>query len=115
MGTTVDQIVSSPGPKRDSISWFAPACMAIESAKCLQVEYEYLTCIVEVHRFGIGRAGEHILSGWQIHGPAPERVGWKLLNLDDAESLALTDIPSQAPRPDYRRGVRQFIGIICQL
>ena len=37
--------------------------------------------------------------------------GWKLLNLDEPLSLKLTDIPSQAPRPDYRRGAKHFVGI----
>ena len=95
--------------------WCSLACAALESGKCLEVQYETFTRIVEVHRVGISPQGGHILSGWQIRGPAGERQGWKLLNLDDATSLALTDIASRAPRPDYRRGARQFIGIICQL
>ena len=91
------------------------ACAALESGKCLEVQYETFTRIVEVHRVGVSPQGAHILSGWQIRGPSNERPGWKLLNLDDATDLTLTDIPSRAPRPDYRRGARHFIGIICQL
>jgi len=91
------------------------ACTALENGKCLEIRYENFTRIVEVHRVGISPQGAHILSGWQVRGLANERPGWKLLNLDDAIELALTDIPSRAPRPDYRRGAKQFIGIICQL
>ena len=70
---------------------------------------------MEVHRVCISPHGAHILSGWQVRGPANERPGWKLLNLDEALELSITDIVSRAPRPDYRRGAKQFIGIICQL
>ena len=95
--------------------WCALACAALESGKCLEIQYETFARVVEVHRVGISPQGGHILSGWQIRGPANERQGWKLLKLDDAVNLTLTDIASRAPRPDYRRGARQFIGIICQL
>ena len=91
------------------------ACTALENGKCLEIRYENFTRMVEVHRVGISPQGAHILSGWQVRGLANERPGWKLLNLDDAIELAVTDIPSRAPRPDYRRGAKQFIGIICQL
>jgi hypothetical protein len=55
------------------------------------------------------------MSGWQIRGPGNERVGWKLLSLDLPISMKPTDIPSLAPRPDYRRGAKHFVGIVCQL
>ena len=54
-------------------------------------------------------------SGWQIQGPAGERVGWKLINLEEPVYLSITDIASHAPRPDYRRGAKHFIGVMCQL
>ena len=91
------------------------ACDAIDQGKCLELVYENFSRIIEVHRVGISPAGAHIVSGWQIRGPRHERVGWKLLNLDEPISLTLTDIPSQAPRPDYRRGAKQFVGILSQL
>lgn len=96
-------------------TWISIACEAIESAKCAELMYQNCTRIVEVHRIGIGRCGEHLLSGWQIRGPIQERVGWKLLNLAETDGVVLTEIASRAPRPDYRRGAKQFIGIICQL
>ncbi|HET7085238.1 MAG TPA: hypothetical protein VFI23_10740 [Rhizomicrobium sp.] len=95
--------------------WCKTACAALESGTCLEVCYPAFSRIVEVHRVGISPAGAHILSGWQIRGPADERTGWKLLNLDEAAGVLPTVIPSRAPRPDYRRGAKQFLGIICQL
>ncbi len=107
---------ASEGPSSTPIQqWCSLACAALESGKCLEVQYETFSRIVEVHRVGISPQGGHILSGWQIRGLANERPGWKLLNLDEAVALTLTDIASRAPRPDYRRGAKQFIGVICQL
>lgn len=91
------------------------ACEAIESAKCLEIRCDDCTRIIEVHRVGINVKGDHILSGWQIRGPACERVGWKVINLEDPIDVAITDIASHAPRPDYRRGAKHFIGVMCQL
>jgi len=106
----------SEGPLPTPVQqWCSLACVALESGKCLEVQYETFSRIVEVHRVGISPQGAHILSGWQIRGPADERAGWKLLNLDEAVALTLTDTPSRAPRPDYRRGAKHFLGIICQL
>jgi len=95
--------------------WCATACAALESGRCLEIRYETCTRIVEVHRVGISPSGGHILAGWQVSGLVGERPGWKLLNLDEALELSVTDIASRAPRPDYRRGAKQFIGIICQI
>ena len=115
MASTASYTVSNAAPESGFAAWVAIACDAIETAKCVEIGYRNYSRVVEVHRVGIGRCGEYILSGWQIRGPAQERAGWKLLSLDEAESLALTDIPSRAPRPDYRRGAKHFVGIICQL
>jgi len=95
--------------------WCGLACAALETGRCLEIRYENCTRVVEVHRVGISPHGAHILAGWQVSGPANERPGWKLLNLDEALELGLTDIDSGAPRSDYRRGAKHFIGIICQL
>ena len=115
MASIASYVVSNSAPKPGFADRITTACDAIETARCLEIGYRDCTRIVEVHRVGIGRGGEHIISGWQIRGPAQERAGWKLLNLDEAESVMMTEVPSRAPRPDYRRGARQFIGIICQL
>ncbi len=105
------EFAQGPRPPSDCLI----ACDAIDQGKCLELVYENFSRIIEVHRVGISPAGAHIVSGWQIRGPRNERVGWKLLNLDEPLSLHLTDIPSQAPRPDYRRGAKQFVGILSQL
>lgn len=115
MATSACRDDSEGGPNWEVPPWYSVACHAIEQGKCLEIRYESCSRIVEVHRVGVSPAGDHILSGWQIRGPGSERVGWKLLSLKEPIDLKLTDIASLAPRPDYRRGARQFIGIICQL
>ena len=115
MANLADNAVSAAPRAASAQQHCLAACTALENGKCLEVRYETHTRIVEVHRVGISPQGAHILSGWQVRGPANERPGWKLLNLDDAIELSVTDIVSRAPRPDYRRGAKQFIGIICQL
>ena len=115
MASSARRMVLPATPTRDFCQWIATACEAIEKGRCLEIGYEDFVRIVEVHRLGIGPAGEHLLSGWQIRGPVNERMGWKLINLSEPLSLTLTDIPSRAPRPDFRRGAKQFIGIISQL
>jgi hypothetical protein len=91
------------------------ACQAIKTGKCLEMKFDDCARVLEVHRVGVNSRGNHILSGWQILGPTCERVGWKLIDLEKSIDLSLTDIASQAPRPDYRKGTKQFIRIICQL
>jgi hypothetical protein len=95
--------------------WSLKACEALEKGRCLLVDHGDFCRTIEVHRVGIGPRGEQLISGWQILGPDGERVGWKLINLADCVSLTVSELISQAPRPDYRRGTKQFIGVISQL
>ena len=115
MANLADQSVPAAAHVPLALQWCGLACAALENGRCLEIRYENCNRVVEVHRVGISPQGAHILAGWQISGPAGERPGWKLLKLDEALELSLTDIASRAPRPDYRRGAKQFIGIICQL
>ena len=115
MANLAEHMVTAVSPATSVQQWCSIACAALENGHCLEIRFEDCTRIVEVHRVGISPHGAHILSGWQIRGPANERPGWKLLNLDEALDLSVTEIVSRAPRPDYRRGAKQFIGIICQL
>ncbi len=95
--------------------WHTTACEALDQRRCLEVDHGQFSRTVEVHRVGIGPRGEHLISGWQVCGPEGERVGWKLINIADCIRLTLSDIASRGPRPDYRRGTKQFVGVIAQL
>jgi len=109
------ELSTSVSERDASLQAYEIACHALKLRKCLEIQYKAFRRIIEVHRVGISAKGEYILSGWQILGPASERVGWKLVNLDEPLRVRLTDIPSKAPRPDYRRGIKRFSEFFCQL
>jgi hypothetical protein len=90
---------------------------ALEKGLCLTLHYNGYTRLVEVHTVGTNALDHHIVSVWQVSGGSEsnERVGWKLLVLDEATGAALTDIKSQAPRHGYKRGAKQFTRILCQI
>jgi hypothetical protein len=44
-----------------------------------------------------------------------ERVGWKLLRLDEASGASVTKERSQAPRRGYKRGDKIMARVVCQL
>jgi len=54
---------------------------------------------------------------WQVRGGSVsgERVGWKLMRLDDARSYGLLDEISRAPRDGYKRGDRAMARIIREI
>ena len=93
------------------------ACEALAKGVCLRVAYDGFFRIGEVHAVGISTAGHPVMRVWQVRGGSVhgQPVGWKLLRLDEATGVALTDEPSGAPRPRYRRGDREMATIICQV
>lgn len=108
-------LIRATEEKVSSPQWFVLPCAAIETRRCVAIACGETTRIIEVHRVGVGIDGCPLLSGWQIQGLATERVGWKVIKLDKSSDLSLTEIPSHAPRPDYRPGAKHFIGIVAQV
>lgn len=93
------------------------ACAALRAGKCLELRYSGFTRVVEVHAVGYTKAGALCMRVWQVRGGSAsgERVGWKLLNLDDALSARLTEENAEAPRPGYSRGDSAMRKIVCEL
>jgi hypothetical protein len=57
--------------------------------------------------------GEHrvvVLEGGSVHN---EPIGWKLLRLDEAQSVALLNESAQMPRIGYKRGDKAMARIGC--
>jgi hypothetical protein len=54
---------------------------------------------------------------WQVRGGSVsgERVGWKLMRLDETFSAHVIDEKSNAPRHGYKRGDRDMKIITAQL
>ena len=93
------------------------ACAALRGGKRLELRYDGFSRVVEVHTVGETTAGNLAMSVWQVRGGSNtnERVGWKLMRLDEAFSATVTDEKSEAPRTGYQRGAKPFRRIICQL
>jgi hypothetical protein len=73
--------------------------------------------MVEVHAVGASKDDNEIMRVWQVSGGSVshEPIGWKLLRLDEARGVTVTNDSSAAPRPDYKRDDRAMQRILCQL
>lgn len=93
------------------------ACAALRERRLLEVRYDGFLRAVEVHAVGYTQDGNAVMRVWQVRGGSVsnERIGWKLLRLDEAISFGVTDEISQAPRADYRRHDSVMQRIVCQL
>lgn len=84
--------------------WIDQASEALRSGLALDLRYDGFDRRVEVHAIGYGKAGHPVMRAWQTGGTKRERIGWKLLRLDEPREATLSDEPSKAPRRGYRRG-----------
>lgn len=93
------------------------ACQALELGQVLELRYDGFYRYVEVHAVGVSTAGNAVMRCWQVRGGSAsgEPVGWKLMRLDEVLNAAISDEPSQAPRPGYSRGDKGMSRITCQL
>jgi hypothetical protein len=93
------------------------ACEALQSKRRLEIRYDGYSRVVEAHAVGYSADGTPLMRVWQVRGGSAsgERVGWKLLRLDEARGLALIDEPSEAPKHGYKRGDSAMTRITCQI
>jgi len=92
-------------------------CNAIKNLTCLQVVYGGYTRLVEPHTYGISSKDNESVRVWQVSGGSEsgEYTGWKIMTVDKIERMVATDIPSEAPRPDYKMGDPFMAHIICEI
>jgi len=97
--------------------WTDIACGALRERRLLELRYDGNSRCIEVHAVGYSKTGDALMHGWQVPGGSSsgERVGWKLMKLAEANGAAVSDEPSQAPRPGYKRGDLAMARIICEL
>lgn len=73
---------------------------AATQSRALDIIYDDKPKTVEVHAISPTHARVFQIAG-ESSRPLPS---WALLKLDKVSSATLTDTPSQAPRPGYRKG-----------
>jgi hypothetical protein len=80
-------------------------CRAIEIGKRLQLVYDGLTRVVEVHVVGVSQEGHRLMRAWQVRGGSRhnEPTDWKLMRLDKCSGASVLAEESDAPRPGYKR------------
>jgi hypothetical protein len=93
------------------------ACEALQLGKCLELQYDGFTRVVEVHAVGTSTAGNPVMRVWQVRGGSVhnEPVGWKLMRLDEANGVTILNEASAAPRPGYKPGDKGMTSILCQI
>ena len=90
---------------------------ALKSGRRLEIRYDGFIRVVEVHACGYTAKGHAVMRVWQVRGDSVsgERAGWKLLRLDETRGLQILDEPSEAPRPQYKRGDGYMARILAQV
>lgn len=92
------------------------ACEALNAGCRLALHYDGVYRIVEVHAVGLNSAGHHVMRVWQTSGGRNNSFSnWRLMRLDKATGLFITDQVSQAPRMGYRRDDQDIQSIVCQV
>ena len=97
--------------------WIETACEALRRRKVLELSYGGFSRSIEVHAVGWTKLGHAVLRGWQVSGGAGrgEKLGWKLLVLDEASAAQLSPDGSSAPRPGYKRGDTAMVRIVGEV
>jgi hypothetical protein len=90
---------------------------ALQSGARLRLQYDGYYRIVEVHAVGISTAGNPCMRVYQTAGGSVsgEPVGWKMMTLDKAFTMHMTEEVSQAPRQGYAKNDRHMSVIHAQL
>lgn len=93
------------------------ACEAIASTRCLELQYDGFTRVVEVHCVGTTTAGNSAMRVYQIRGGSVsgEPVGWKMLTFDKTFSTRILEEESAAPRAGYKQGDRGMQVIVAEV
>jgi len=77
---------------------------AIEDKRVLELHYHGFSRLVEPHVYGRDKNGNEVVRCYQLAGGSEsgERAGWKLLKIDEAMVVHLTETGFEI-RPEYRR------------
>jgi hypothetical protein len=93
------------------------ACDALKSRRRLELNYNGLIRVVEVHAVGFTQNSDLVARVWQVRGGSADsnNIGWKLLRLEQASGGAIINETSDAPRAGYKVGDRAIQRILCEV
>jgi len=92
-------------------------CEAINLRKCVNLHYDGHNRTVEVHAVGVNaNTSNTLLRCFQVTGGSNsgQPVAWKLMVVGKISSYSISDLDSNAPRPQYNANDEAMTGgIIC--
>lgn len=93
------------------------ACEALKSGRRLTLNYDGHARTVEVHAVGISTANNPVMRVWQTSGGSNKGgiPDWRLMRLDHASNLSLSEEISEAPRNGYKSNDKAMRLINCQI
>lgn len=93
------------------------ALEAMQLGVCLELQYDGFSRLVEVHAVGLSPKDNICMRVYQVGGGSVsgEPIGWKMMTIDKAFTMHLSDTPSAAPRDGYRPGDRGMVEIYGEL
>lgn len=93
------------------------AVEAILRGVCVRLQYDGFSRTVEVHTVGVSTAGKQCMSVFQVDGGSArgDGHGWKLMSVEKALGMSLTEAPSAGPRQGFRRGDQRMARIIAEV
>lgn len=93
------------------------ALEAMKLGVCLELQYDGYSRLVEVHAVGLSPKENICMRVYQVGGGSVsnEPIGWKMMAIEKAFTMHLSEVPSTAPRDGYRPGDRGMIEIYGEL
>jgi len=90
---------------------------ALQAGTCLELRYDGFSRVVEVHAVGVSTAGNPCMRVYQVRGGSVsgEPVGWKMMVMDKAFTMHLTEEVAHSPRQGYAKNDRGMSIIHAQL
>ena len=89
---------------------------ALEKGCCLEIYYDGLCIIGEVHAAGWDDARDPAVLLFEKFDTACEHAGeWRFVSLKNARSIDVSGYFSEAPRPGYQRSDGRFDRICCSV
>ena len=91
-------------------------CKAIQNKSVLKFTYQGHQRVVEPHAYGLSRARNEVIRCYQIGGTSSSEIpAWKLFEVDEIESLKVTNEHFLKPHDGYSKGDKHMIEIYCEL